>query len=76
MRAKFGIKNTQNAGVIGMLLRGVRASSAQPGKVSDWAGIGRNYSIDLPKLDVAGSTPVARSNILKNQRRVDILIRA
>ena len=61
MRAKFGIKDTENTGDSGKVWWMVGRVSARHGKVSDNAGMKCPKSVELPKLDVAGSVPVARS---------------
>jgi hypothetical protein len=63
MRAKFGIKAAENEGDIGQLRFTVRGASVRDRNVSDSEGINYARLFDLPKLDVAGSTPVARSKI-------------
>jgi len=55
MRAKFGIKDTENMGDVGKLCCMVGAVTARGGKVSDNAGMKYPKSVELPKLDVAGS---------------------
>jgi hypothetical protein len=62
MRAKFGIKDTGNAGDSGNVWCTGGRVSARHGKVSDNAGMKCPKSVEFPKLDVAGSIPVARSN--------------
>ena len=62
MRAKFEIKGTENAGDSGKVWWTVGRVSARRGKVSDNVGMKCDRSAELPKLDVAGSIPVARSN--------------
>ncbi|TAJ98373.1 hypothetical protein EPO44_11715 [bacterium] len=65
LRAKFGIKDTENTGDIGNAWCMVGAASPRHGKVSDNAGMKCRRSVEFPKLDVAGSIPVARSNIFE-----------
>ena len=62
MRAKFGIKDMENAGDSGNVWWMVGLVSARHGKVPDSAGMKCRTSVEFPKLDVAGSIPVARSN--------------
>ncbi len=61
MRAKFGISDMETVGEIGNLCRSVEAISVRRGKVSDTTGMNCDSLAELPKLDVAGSIPVARS---------------
>jgi len=61
MRAKFGIKDMENAGDSGKVWWTVGRVSTRHGKVSDNAGMKCPKSVEFPKLDVAGSIPVARS---------------
>ena len=55
MRAKFGIKDTENGGYSGKVWRTVGRVNARHGKVSDNAGMKWPKSVEFPKLDVAGS---------------------
>ena len=55
MRAKFGINDTENTGEIGNVWWTVGRVSARHGKVSDKSGMKCSKSVELPKLDVAGS---------------------
>jgi hypothetical protein len=68
MRAKFGIKNAGNTGDIGKVLWTVGRVSARHGEVSDSAGMKCSKSVELPKLDVTGSIPVAHSKIFSPNR--------
>lgn len=68
MRAKIGIKDTENTGDSGKVWWTVGRVSARHGKVSDNAGMKCQRSVELPKLDVAGSIPVARSNFFQVYR--------
>jgi hypothetical protein len=64
LRAKSGIRDTENAGDIGNAWYMLGAASARHGKLSDSAGMKYDLSVKLPKLDVTGSIPVARSKFL------------
>ena len=55
MRAKFGIKDTENTGDSGKVWWTVGRASARHGKVSDSAGMKCPKSVEFPKLDAAGS---------------------
>ena len=55
MRAKFGIKDTENTGDSGKVWWTVGRVSARHGKVSDNAGMKCRTSVEFPKPDVAGS---------------------
>ena len=55
MRAKFGIKDTGNAGEIGKVWWRVGRVSTRHGKVSDNAGMKCLKSVEFSRLDVAGS---------------------
>jgi len=68
MRAKFGIKDTENTGDSGKVWWTVGRVSARHGKVSDNAGMKCRTSVEFPKPDVAGSIPVARSNFFQVYR--------
>ncbi len=63
--ANSGIKEVENTGEVGNVGFGVGTISMQYGKLSDRRGVSKVVSIELPKLDVAGSIPVARSNIFE-----------
>jgi|GEM_PF-4714871 len=55
MRAKFGIKDTENTGDSGKVWWTVGRVSARHGKVSDSAGMKCDLSVEFPKPDAAGS---------------------
>lgn len=63
MRAKFGNKDTENTVDSGKVWWRVGRVSVRHGKVSDSAGMKCPRSVEFPKPDVAGSIPVARSNL-------------
>jgi hypothetical protein len=66
MRAKFGINLTGNEGEFRNVWCKVGGASARHRKFSDSQGMNCGLSVELPKLDVTGSIPVARSIILLN----------
>jgi len=68
MRAKIGIKDTENTGDIRRLWCTVGGATARHGNVSDNAGMKCRTSVEFPKPDVAGSIPVARSNFFQVYR--------
>ena len=76
MRAKFGIDDMESVGKIGNFCSSIENPSPRHGKVSDNAGMNYVCWADLPKLDVAGSIPVARSKILPQIYSVPISIRS
>ena len=55
MRASFVIMDAENDGAGGKVWWTVGCVSARHGKVSDNAGMKCPKSVELPKLDVAGS---------------------
>jgi hypothetical protein len=64
MRANFGKVEVDNSGKVGMGWAIEKRRSGRKGKSLDREGIEFDSLLELPKLDVAGSTPVARSKIL------------
>ena len=64
MRAKLGITDTENVEDIGNTWCMAGVAATRHGKLSDSSGMKRDRSVELPKLDVAGSIPVARANCL------------
>jgi hypothetical protein len=63
MRAIFGIKDARSTGDRGKVWWTVGRASARRGKVSDSPGMNYDLLVELPKLDVTGSIPVAHSKI-------------
>lgn len=62
MWAEFGISDAESVGEIGNLCSSFETPSARRGNVSDNTGINYVCGAEFPKLDVAGSISVARSN--------------
>jgi hypothetical protein len=64
IRAKFGIPDAENEGGVGNVRKIHGCTNIQYGNVWGRVGMKGNSMAEFPKLDVAGSTPVARSKIL------------
>jgi hypothetical protein len=65
MRENFGIKEVENVGEMRKVRLATGAVSVGRGKLSYAGGMNSGCSGVLPKLDVTGSTPVARSKLLR-----------
>ena len=61
MRENLGIKDAENVGEMRKVCSTAEAASASREKLSYTEGINYACSVELPKLDVTGSIPVARS---------------
>ncbi len=70
MRAKYGIKDMETGGDIGNAWYMVGAASARHRKLWDNVGMKYEHLVEFPKLDVAGSIPVARSIFINHLRNL------
>ncbi len=73
MRAKSEIKNMENMGNIGKVWCMIVPASARHRKLWDNVGMKYEHLVEFPKLDVAGSIPVARSNFFSSRSKKRLL---
>lgn len=74
MRGKFGINDMGSVGDNGNVYCSVRAVIVRDDKGWDSKGMKWKHSVELPKPDVAGSVPVARSNFLQSLSPLDSIL--